>query len=123
LTHLIADAAGATQKYLTHTGPGQGQIIQLSQGRDHATALLIHDAIEAQAPAAAARQARITAGDEVVEDATAAQFNGGIGHVPQWAAVGSDQGRIKESGQALQGGRIGVGGHTLDKRLMVIHAP
>jgi hypothetical protein len=33
-----------------------------------------------------------------MEDSTAAQFNSGIGHVPQVLAIDSNEGRIEEGG-------------------------
>jgi len=58
-----------------------------------------------------------------VEDATAAQFNCGIGHVPQVLAVDSDEGRLEQGGQALEGGRIGVGRQPLDESLLLAETP
>jgi len=123
LAHLIAKAPGSAQEFLTHTGPGQGQIIQLPQGGDDPTALLVDDAVGAEPPAATAGKPGITAGNQVVEDATATQFDCGIGHMAQVLAIGSDQGRIKQGGQALKGGGIGIGWEPFDKRLLLAEAP
>jgi hypothetical protein len=123
LAHLIAKAPGSTQEFLTHTGPGQGQIIQLPQGGDDPTALLVDDAVGAEPPAAAAGKPGIAAGNQVVEDATATQFDCGIGHMAQVLAIGPDQGRFKQGGQALKGGGIGIGWESFDKSLLLAEAP
>ena len=58
-----------------------------------------------------------------MEDATATQFDCGIGHMAQVLAIGADEGRIKQGGQALQGGGIGVGWKPFDKSLLLAEAP
>jgi hypothetical protein len=57
-----------------------------------------------------------------VEDATATQFDCGIGHMAQVLAIGSDEGRIKQGGQALKGGGIGIGWKPLNKSLLLAEA-
>jgi hypothetical protein len=58
-----------------------------------------------------------------VEDATATQFDCGISHMAQVLAVGSDEGRIKQGGQALKGGGIGIGWKPFYKCLLLAEAP
>jgi hypothetical protein len=59
---------------------------------------LVDDAVGAEPPTAAAGKPGITAGNQVVKDATATQFDCGIGHMAKALAIDSDQGRIKKCG-------------------------
>jgi hypothetical protein len=84
---------------------------------------LIGDALGAEAPTAAAREAWIAAGNQVVGDATSAELNGRIGHGADQLATAIEQDRFDQSGQAIHSGEIGVSTRPLHQRLQLAEAP
>jgi hypothetical protein len=104
--HLVAPTPGSAQEFLAHTGLSQGKVVQALQGGEHLGGLLIHNPIRTQPPAAAAGQAGITATDQVVEDPSRFELNGGIGHDANGFLLAIEQGRVDQGGQTLHCGLI-----------------
>ena len=121
--HLIPPATGAPQPVLAEAGAGQGQVVELVESGEDPTGLLIHDALRAEAPAAGARQARITAGHQVVRNASRPQFHRGIGQGAEGLTPRPQQLGLQEGGQALHRGGIAGSGLALDESLLLTQPP
>ena len=85
--------------------------IELLKGGAHLARFLIQDPIGCQTPTAAAGQARITAGHQVVQDAPRAQLHGRISQVTEPLAIATDQGCLQQGRQAFD--RLLVGGSAI----------
>jgi hypothetical protein len=117
--HLVPPTPGPPQKFLSHTGLSQGKVIQSLQSREHLGRLLINNPIGTQPPAAAARQARITAAHQVVENPAGFELNRGIGHDADRFLLTIQQSRVDQGGQAIDRGLIRWGRIALHQSLQL----
>ena len=120
VAQAVAPAAGSAQHLLPHARAIEGQVVETLQGRFDLAGPLIKEAIGIEAPAAGARQPRVAAGHQVVDDATAGVFDDGIDQAAEGLAATADQLGLQQRGEQVKGLLVGVGRFTADHRFAEI---